>query len=216
MTVAFASQWNRLTWLDLFTLFHLYIWIPTQFAQLRIIPPLSKPCYNNFSSKEGCLYLQERPVLRLLLLHLLQQPLDFFSQLCLQLWLDDKVQCGRKRRAQRVNMALQPEIKEEETLSSGTSCSCELTVSAAIWICEWLYVNEGKKKIQDLLTILGSNCHVLYIFMTEHLFCFATLKVLIMVSSKAAVDLNQVHLSSHPRCYDHFQQLKWTVPILMW
>lgn len=67
---------------------------------------LINPCSSTAQS-EGFLYLQERPVLRLLLLHLLQQPLDFFSQLCLQLWLDDKVQCGGKRRAQRVNMALQ-------------------------------------------------------------------------------------------------------------
>lgn len=120
-------------------------------AQVRslIIPHLPRSVnttqlsINHSSSKEesaGFFYLQERPVLRLLLLHLLQQPLDFFSQLCLQLWLDDKVQCGRKRRAQRVNMALQSEIKEEKTLSPsrGTSSSCEFTVSTEIWICEWL------------------------------------------------------------------------------
>ncbi len=43
------------------------------------------------------------------------------------------------------------------------------------------------------------NCHVLYLFMTELLFCFATVTVDIMVSSKAAADLNQVLLSSHLR-----------------
>lgn len=64
------------------------------------------------------MYLKERPVLGLLLLHLLQQPLDFVPQLCLQLWLDDKAQCGRKRRAQRVNMALQPGMKGEKMQSS--------------------------------------------------------------------------------------------------
>lgn len=42
-------------------------------------------------------YLQQRPVLGLLLLHLLQQLLHFFSQLSLQLWLNDKVQRGRQR-----------------------------------------------------------------------------------------------------------------------
>lgn len=79
------------------------------------------------------MYLKERPVLRLLLLHLLQQPLDFVPQLCLQLWLDDKAQCGRKRRAQRVNMALQPGMKEEKMQSSSApSCSCEYTASTEI------------------------------------------------------------------------------------
>lgn len=62
----------------------------------------------------GVSYLQEGPVFRLLLLHLLQQLLDLYSQLSLQFWLDDKVQRGRKRRAQRVNMALQPRIEEAE------------------------------------------------------------------------------------------------------
>lgn len=75
---------------------------------------------------------------------------------------------------------------------------------------------KGLKKTQDPLTILGSNCHVLYILMTELLFCFGALTVGIIVSSKAAEDLNQAHLSSHLRRNDYFQQLKWTVPILMW
>lgn len=61
------------------------------------------------------LYLQQWSVLRHLLLHLLQQPLDFFSQFCLQLWLDDVGQRSWKRRAQRVNMALPQRKKELKT-----------------------------------------------------------------------------------------------------
>lgn len=101
--------------------FHLNIMTAQLFKRIKLITPhlpgdvqTTQLCRNHRSSDEqraGLLYLQERPVLGLLLLHLLQQPLDFFPQLCLQLWLDDKVQRGRKRGAQRVNMALQREIK---------------------------------------------------------------------------------------------------------
>lgn len=57
---------------------------------------------------------------------------------------------------------------------------------------------------------------VSYIFMPKLLFCYATLTVDIMVSSKAAAGLNHTLLSSHVRRNDRLQQLKWTVPILMW
>lgn len=64
--------------------------------------------------------------------------------------------------------------------------------------------------------MLGSNYHVLYIFMMECLFCSAALTVDIMVTSLPAADLKQVLLSSHLRRNDLSQQLKWTVPILIW
>lgn len=54
---------------------------------------------------------------------------------------------------------------------------------------------EKATKTQALLTMLGSNYHALYIFMTELLFCFATLTVDIMVSSRIWTRCFWVHIS---------------------
>lgn len=51
-------------------------------------------------------HLQKRPVLRLLLLHLFQQLVQFLSQLDPQLRLSDEAQRGGERGAQREHVAL--------------------------------------------------------------------------------------------------------------
>lgn len=81
---------------------------------------------------EGAFNLQQRSLLGRLLLHLLQQPLDLPPQLCLQLWLDDVGQRGRKRGAQRVNVALQPTRRKgtKGRSAKGPACTLQLTPGA--------------------------------------------------------------------------------------
>lgn len=73
-------------------------------------------------------HLQKWPVLWLLLLHLFQELLDFFSQLSLQLWLDDKTQRGRKCGAQREYVTLCNKRREELAVAGNLQWSTEIWI----------------------------------------------------------------------------------------
>lgn len=155
------------------------------------------------SQRAGCSHLQKRPVLWLLLLHLLQELLDFFSQLGLQLWLDDKTQRGRKCGAQREYMALRNkgEKRGEHAVNMGElAVAGNLQWSTEIWIDIWL------NKMQP--------CAVYRMYACSS-FCFALLNSLRISRSAAGFEpyTSGAHVSDQTITYNNWW---WTLPILMW
>lgn len=147
-----------------------------------------------------CLYLQLWSVLRLLLLHLLQQILKFFSQFSLKLRLNNKVQCSRKCGAQGVNMALQP--NREKNI-----CKYLWHVSYLCFFFSLFFMKGYAEEIQPTVDLKNITFIILYINCNVKfsLLCYRSSEWFILVRNAIITFWRTAHaqgnLQDHPICF---------------